>query len=103
VSGALLTELFTPALRYSGVALLANPVGVASGFVPLAATAALAATGEESCAPALILVGIALVTTVAGWLAPSVAVDPDPVQSRGDGGREGAALSKTSEGRGLGH
>jgi MFS family permease len=81
VSGALLTELFTPALRYSGVALSANFAGVASGFVPLAATAALAASGEESWAPALILVGIALVTTVAGWLAPSFAVDPDPVRS----------------------
>jgi len=81
VSGALLTELFTPALRYSGVALSANFAGVASGFVPLAATAALAASGEESWAPALILVGIALVTTVAGWLAPRVAVDPDPVEA----------------------
>ena len=81
VSGALLTELFTPALRYSGVALSANFAGVASGFVPLAATAALAASGEESWAPAMILVGIALVTTVAGWLAPRVAVDPDPVEA----------------------
>jgi MFS family permease len=82
VSGVLLTNLFPPALRYSGVALSANFAGVVSGFVPLAATAALAASGEESWAPALMLVGIALVTTVAGYLAPSFSLSHDQVRAR---------------------
>jgi MFS family permease len=81
VSGFLLTNLFPPNLRYSGVALSANFAGVVSGFVPLIATAVLAASGERSWAPALLLVGIALVTTVSGWIAPKISV----------GHREGAA------------
>jgi len=69
VSGALLTELFPPHLRYSGVALSANIAGLVSGFVPLAATALLA-IGGTSLLPTLLLVGIALVTALAAVLAP---------------------------------
>lgn len=79
VSGYLLTNLFPAHLRYSGVALSANFAGVVSGFVPLAATAALAAAGEASWAPALMLVGIALVTTVSGWIAPRISLGHDEV------------------------
>ena len=74
VSGFLLTNLFPANLRYSGVALSANFAGVVSGFVPLVATAVLAASGERSWAPALLLVGIALITTVSGWIAPKISV-----------------------------
>jgi MFS family permease len=79
VSGFLLTGLFPAHLRYSGVALSANFAGVLSGFVPLAATAALAASGEKSWAPALMLIGIALITTVAGAVAPKVSVGREEV------------------------
>lgn len=82
VSGVLLANLFPAALRYSGVALSANLAGVASGFVPLAATAALAASGERSWAPALMLVGIALVTAVSGGVAPRLSMQPDRVRAR---------------------
>jgi MFS family permease len=81
VSGFLLTNLFPARLRYSGVALSANIAGVASGFVPLAATAALAAAGEKSWAPALMLVGIALVTTVSGAIAPRISLGHDEVRA----------------------
>jgi MFS family permease len=77
VSGVLLTDLFPPALRYSGVALSANIAAVASGFVPLAATGLLAVSNSESWGPALLLVGIALVTTVAGWAAPRFSLSHD--------------------------
>ncbi|WP_435201973.1 MFS transporter [Janibacter sp. GS2] len=82
VSGVLLTNLFPASLRYSGVALSANFAGVVSGFVPLAATAALAGSGEQSWAPALMLVGIALVTTVSGWIAPRISLGHDEVMTR---------------------
>ena len=79
VSGALLTELFPPHLRYSGVALSANLAGVVSGFVPLAATALLAAGGGTSALPALLLVGIALVTAGSGAIAPRLFAAEDRV------------------------
>jgi MFS family permease len=81
VSGVLLTNLFPATVRYSGVALSANFAGVVSGFVPLAATALLAASGEESWAPALMLVGIALVTAVSGWIAPRISLGHDVVKA----------------------
>jgi MFS family permease len=79
VSGALLTELFPAHLRYSGVALSSNLAGVVSGFVPLAATALLAAGGGSSAMPALLLVGISLVTAGAGALAPRLFAERDRV------------------------
>jgi len=81
VSGYLLTNLFPAALRYSGVALSSNLAGVVSGFVPFAATAALAASGEESWAPALILVGIAVITTVSGVVAPRISLGEERVRA----------------------
>ncbi|BBG05106.1 MULTISPECIES: MFS transporter [Pseudonocardia] len=79
VSGALLTELFPPHLRYSGVALSANLAGVVSGFVPLVATALLAVGAGTSTLPALLLVGIALVTTASGAVAPRFFAERDRV------------------------
>ncbi|GAA4615138.1 MFS transporter [Saccharopolyspora hordei] len=79
VSGALLTELFPPHLRYSGVALSANIAGVVSGFVPLAATALLALGGGSSVLPTLLLVGISLVTAGCGFLAPRLSAGRDAV------------------------
>ncbi|MCE1179919.1 MAG: MHS family MFS transporter [Micrococcales bacterium] len=68
-SGVLLTSLFPAQLRYSGVALAANIAAIVSGFVPLVATAILAAAGKQSWAPALLLVVLALITALSGWLA----------------------------------
>lgn len=83
VSGALLTELFPPQLRYSGVALSANIAGVVSGFVPLAATALLALGGGSSVLPTLLLVGISLVTCGCGWAAPRLFAGRDQVATAG--------------------
>jgi len=82
VSGVLLTNLFPPALRYSGVALSANLAAVVSGFVPLGATGLLAVSNQESWGPALLLVGIALVTTLAGWAAPRFSLSHDEEEVR---------------------
>ena len=74
VSGDLLARLFPARLRYSGIALAANLAGIVSGFVPLVATAVLAAAGGSSWAPGLLLVGIALITVVSGMVAPRLYV-----------------------------
>ena len=69
VTGALLTELFPPHLRYSGVALGYNLAGALSGFLPFLATSLLAASGDQSWSVAALLAGIALVTALGGLLA----------------------------------
>jgi len=74
VSGDLLARLFPARLRYSGIALAANLAGIVSGFVPLVATAVLAAADGGSWAPGLLLVGIALITVVSGMVAPRLYV-----------------------------
>ena len=81
VSGALLTQLFPPHLRYSGVALSANISGLVSGFVPLAATALLAVGGGSSVLPTLLLIAIALVTALSAVLAPRRFSEADPVST----------------------
>jgi MFS family permease len=83
VSGDLLARLFPARLRYSGIALSANLAGIASGFVPLAATAVLAAAGGASWAPGLLLVGIALVTVLSGLAAPRLYVPDDELSVEG--------------------
>jgi MFS family permease len=83
VSGALLTDLFPARLRYSGVALSANIAGIVSGFVPLLATALLTVSDEQSWAPALLLVVIALITAGSGALAPRMSLGHDEVVARG--------------------
>ncbi|AXB43311.1 MFS transporter [Amycolatopsis albispora] len=81
VSGALLTELFPAHLRYSGVALSANIAGVASGFVPLAATALLTLGGGSSVLPTLLLVAISLITAGCGLAAPRFFSSRDKVKT----------------------
>lgn len=66
VSGSLLTELFPPQLRYSGVSISFNLGGVVSGFVPLIATSVLAASGKQSWSVALVLVVLAVLTAMGG-------------------------------------
>ncbi|SDP17082.1 Predicted arabinose efflux permease, MFS family [Microbacterium testaceum StLB037] len=68
VTGALLTDLFPPHLRYSGVALGYNLAGAISGFLPLIATAFLAASGNQSWSAALLLIAVALITALGGLI-----------------------------------
>ncbi|MEI7055741.1 MFS transporter [Nocardioides sp. CCNWLW239] len=77
VTGALLTELFPPHLRYSGVALGYNLAGALSGFLPLAATALLSASHDQSWSVALLLAGIALVTAVGGVIGSRLRITDD--------------------------
>jgi hypothetical protein len=89
VSGDLLARLFPARLRYSGIALAANLAGIVSGFVPLVATAVLAAAGGSSWAPGPLLVGIALVTTVSGLVAPRLYVPETELTVEGVASRRG--------------
>ncbi|GAA3688884.1 MFS transporter [Arthrobacter ginkgonis] len=74
VNGALLTELFPPKLRYSGVALGYNIAGATSGFMPMLATAMLGVSGNASWGAALILVVISLLTALGGILGERLRV-----------------------------
>jgi hypothetical protein len=66
--GPLLADLFPAQRRYSGLSLSSNIAGVVSGFIPLIATALQGATGG-SWSVALLLIAMALVTTIAGGLS----------------------------------
>ncbi|SKB73965.1 Predicted arabinose efflux permease, MFS family [Arthrobacter sp. 31Cvi3.1E] len=66
VTGALLTDLFPPSLRYSGVSVGYNLAGALSGFLPLIATALLTASQNKSWSAALLLVIISLITALGG-------------------------------------
>lgn len=74
VTGALLTELFPPQLRYSGVALGYNLAGALSGFLPLIAVALLGVSGGKSWAPALLLIAVSLITALGGFLGERLRV-----------------------------
>ncbi|TFD08069.1 MFS transporter [Cryobacterium sp. TMT1-2-2] len=67
VSGTLLTELFPPRLRYSGVALGYNIAGALSGFLPFLALAMLSFSDGASWPAAAILAVVALITSVGGY------------------------------------
>ncbi|WGW11110.1 MFS transporter [Saxibacter everestensis] len=75
VSGTILTGLFPAKLRYSGVAIASNLAGMISGFVPLIATALLAAAGEKFWPAALMLVVISLITMSAGIFSPRLSIN----------------------------
>ncbi|GAA1796754.1 MFS transporter [Agromyces neolithicus] len=79
VTGALLTDLFPPSLRYSGVSLGYNIAGALSGFLPLIATAFLAATGGASWSAALLLIGISLITALGGAIGERLRVHDKPI------------------------
>ena len=83
VAGSLLTDLFPPHLRYSGVSLAFNLAGVVSGFVPFVATSALAATGSQSWSVALVLVVLSVLTGLGGLLSTKLRVDDAAPTGRG--------------------
>ncbi|MBF4460127.1 MULTISPECIES: MFS transporter [unclassified Pseudoclavibacter] len=66
-AGTLLSELFPPEQRYSGVSLSFNIAGAIGGFLPLIATALLGVTGGGSWIAALLLVLVAVLTALGGY------------------------------------
>ena len=74
VSGAVLTGLFPTRTRYTGVAISSNLAGLLSGFVPMIATATLAASGNSWIPSAWLLIGIALLTGLAGLAIPALSI-----------------------------
>ncbi|BBE21887.1 hypothetical protein MN0502_07700 [Arthrobacter sp. MN05-02] len=74
VTGALLTELFPPRLRYSGVALGYNLAGALSGFLPFIAVALQGATGGGSWTAALLLMAVSLITAAGGFFGERLRV-----------------------------
>ncbi|TCP47219.1 putative MFS family arabinose efflux permease [Tamaricihabitans halophyticus] len=77
VYGPLISELFPPRLRYSGVGISYNLGGAVSGFVPMVATALLAASGGKSWSVALILVTLSLATAIGGTLGARLRIHDD--------------------------
>ncbi|MFE9173289.1 MFS transporter [Streptomyces kebangsaanensis] len=74
VSGALLAELFPARLRYSGVALAYNLAGALTGFLPFLAAAMLGAVDGASWPVVLLLMGLALITALGGFLGERMRV-----------------------------
>lgn len=69
-SGAVLSALFPLTTRLSGMAMAQNLSGVAAGFVPLIATAVVAAADNAWWPAALLLVLVSLISVVCGACAP---------------------------------
>lgn len=65
-TGTLLSEMFRPELRYTGVSVSFQFAGAIGGFMPMIATALLAATGDAYWPAALLLILIALITAIGG-------------------------------------
>lgn len=74
VTGALLTEMFPPELRYSGVALGYNLAGALSGFLPLIAVALLGVSGGASWTASLLLIIVSLITAAGGFFGERLRV-----------------------------
>ncbi|MDQ0870961.1 MFS family permease [Arthrobacter sp. V1I9] len=74
VTGALLTELFPPNLRYSGVSLGYNLAGALSGFLPLIAVALLGVSGGASWTASLLLIVVSLITAAGGFFGERLRV-----------------------------
>ena len=74
-SGTVMTGLFPARTRYTGVGFAQNAAGMISGFIPLAATGMVAATGNHWWPAAAILIFVSLCTAGAGVVAPRMSVD----------------------------
>ncbi|GAA3754252.1 MFS transporter [Microbacterium kribbense] len=84
VTGALLTELFPPEQRYSGVSLGYNIAGALSGFLPFLATWLINASGTTASWPAVvILVVISLITAVGGIVGERLRVKDQAIVFEG--------------------
>ena len=67
--GTVLTQLFPVKVRYSAIALSANIAGIVAGFMPALAASMVAATGGGSTGPALLLLGLAVISLVSSIIA----------------------------------
>lgn len=74
VNGTLLTALFPPQHRFSGVAISSNLAAVFSGFVPMLATLFLGMVGGAWWPAPVMLAVIAAITALGCALAPKVGV-----------------------------
>ena len=83
VTGALLSELFPPELRYSGVSLGYNIAGALSGFLPFVATWLISLSDEAVSWPAVvILAAVSLITAAGGFFGERLRVrDKELVQT----------------------
>lgn len=74
-SGTVLTGLFPAKTRYTGVGLAQNVAGMISGFIPLVATALVAAASSHWWPAAAMLIFLSLFTAVAGIITPRLSVE----------------------------
>ena len=81
VSGVLLSELFPPEMRYSGVAIGANIAGAISGLLPFLATWMNSTNEQPSSIPGIvILIIVALITAVGGFVGEKYRVKDNVVR-----------------------
>ena len=74
-SGTILTGLFPATYRYTGVGMAQNVAGMLSGFIPLAATAMVAAAANHWWPAAALLVFLSLFTAASALMSPRMSVD----------------------------
>lgn len=72
--GSLLSGLFPAKYRYSAMAVSYNVFGIIGGFLPILSQSILISTGMQSWGVALLLIAVALTTTVGAIGAGSAAV-----------------------------
>lgn len=77
VSGTALTALFATRVRYTGVAITSNSAGVISGFIPLIATALVAANGNSFWPGAIILLVVSVLTALSGMVLPALSIEEE--------------------------
>ncbi len=75
VNGALLTALFPPQYRLSGVSLCANISAIFAGFIPMLATALLHASGGAWWPAPLMLIVIAAITAICSAIVPKLSIE----------------------------
>ncbi|MGO1544486.1 MAG: MFS transporter [Gulosibacter sp.] len=74
-SGTVLTGLFPAKTRYTGVGMAQNIAGMVSGFIPLIATATVAAAANHWWPAAAMLVFLSLFTAASGFITPRMSVN----------------------------
>jgi MFS family permease len=81
VSGVALAGMFPTQTRYTGVAIASNLAGLISGFVPMIATATLAASANSWVPSAWMLVIIALLTALSGLVIPALSIKHEGIKA----------------------
>ena len=74
-SGTVLTGLFPAKMRYTGTGMSQNIAGMLSGFIPMLATAVVAAAGNHWWPAAAILIFLSLFTAASALLTPRMSVN----------------------------